>query len=76
VTRLSVVPPLPAQRTAEPSTGPEKYDDDDLRLVPVRLLLALDGRCSCDDCCRAWLAGDERAGVVEVSRPRLRVVGR
>jgi hypothetical protein len=74
VTHLSVVPALPAQRTAEPTTGPEEYDDD-LRLVPVRLLLALDGRCSCDACCRAWLAGDERAGVVKVSRPRLRVVG-
>lgn len=75
MTHLSVVPPLPSQRTAEPTTRPEEYDDD-LRLVPVRLLLALDGRCSCDDCCRAWLAGDERAGVVEVNRPRLRVVGR
>lgn len=72
-----VQPSIPAPRRGdEPHLGEETAYDDDLRLVRVRLLLAVYGRCSCDDCCRAWLAGDSRAGLVEVraARPRLRVV--
>ena len=39
---LSLVRPHPAP--AEPTEQPVAY-------VPVKLLLAASGRCSCDDCC-------------------------
>ena len=49
---LSLVPDRPprAERAAE---RPVAY-------VPVKLLLAASGRCSCDDCCRAALAARRR----------------
>jgi hypothetical protein len=49
---------VPTNATSEPAPPrPVAY-------VPVRLLLAASGRCSCDDCCRAALApgGSGRAG--------------
>jgi hypothetical protein len=41
---LSLVPPRPAP--GDQATEPAAY-------VPVRLLLAASGRCSCDECCQA-----------------------
>jgi hypothetical protein len=49
---LQLVPPL-ADQTAD--TAPAETP-----VVPIRLLLALSGRCDCVECCAAALA--ERAG--------------
>jgi hypothetical protein len=39
---------------------------DDPPRVSLRLLMAASGRCSCDDCLRAYRAGDRTAGIVRV----------
>ena len=57
---LRLVPPvadLPEAAPARPD-GPR---------VSLRLLMALSGRCSCDDCVLAYRAGDKNAGIIEVA---------
>jgi hypothetical protein len=56
-----------------PAGGDESVVDDRPR-VSLRLLMAASGRCSCDECLLAYRAGDRRAGIIEVARPRLAVV--
>jgi hypothetical protein len=41
--------------------------------VSLRLLMAASGRCSCDDCLLAYRAGNTRAGIIDVRRPRRRL---
>jgi hypothetical protein len=41
---------------------------DDRPRVSLRLLMAISGRCSCDDCLLAYRAGDRSAGVIDVSQ--------
>ncbi|HWB65289.1 MAG TPA: hypothetical protein VG708_00490, partial [Mycobacteriales bacterium] len=45
--------PLPTQRTGE-----------DHPKVSLRMLMAMSGRCCCDDCVLAYRRGDRRAGIV------------
>ena len=49
---------------------------DDRPRVSLRLLMAMSGRCSCDDCLLAYRRGDKSAGIVRVSQaaPRLSAV--
>jgi len=60
--------------TDEPVTEPSDVDaTDDRPRLSLRLLMAASGRCSCDDCLRAFRAGDKSAGIVSVTAPRQRI---
>jgi len=82
MTHLRLVPPAGQASAASSSVRPSQGTDDEAMgdgpVVPIRLLLALSGRCSCVECCatelarragREWVHPDLRA-----SRPELRAV--
>jgi len=39
---------------------------DERPRLSLRLLMAASGRCSCDDCLRAYRRGDKNAGIVRL----------
>lgn len=61
---LRLVPPVANHTETAPTDGPR---------VSLRLLMALSGRCACDDCVLAYRAGDKSAGIIEVTEPRRRL---
>jgi hypothetical protein len=72
MSHLRLVPPVaPLTGAADATTS-----DDDRPRVSLRLLMAMSGRCSCDECLIAYRAGDRNAGVIDVPPParRLRAV--
>jgi hypothetical protein len=78
MTHLRLVPSPAASRapgravgtSLQPTDAPDPADTDNRPRVPIRLLLAMSGRCSCVECCAVALA--ERAGR-EWVHPDLRV---
>src|SRR3954454_20490905 len=49
-------PPMRHLSLVPTTAAPECAAERPVAFVPVKLLLAASGRCSCDDCCRAALA--------------------
>jgi len=55
-----------------PAVAAEPVVDDRPR-VSLRLLMAMSGRCSCDDCLIAYRRGDKSAGIVRVETSATRL---